>query len=223
VTSYPPPGIPGDTPEPQQPFAGPPPGAYPPPPGYGYPPPGFGYPPPPPPGYGYPPPYSFGEPPAPVPGGRKAGMGPRLGGFVIDLIITTVISVLLGAFLHVLFGSALTLHFVTLTKPDGSTQTFTFSPFSSLTSWVVALVYFGCFVGLRGATPGHLVAGLRVVDVNTGQYIGFWRAMLRALVLLVTGAICTLGYWSPFFDSTRRQGWHDMSARAVVIPSRRRG
>jgi hypothetical protein len=31
--------------------------------------------------------------------------------------------------------------------------------------------------------------------------------------------VCTLGYWSPFFDSDRRQGWHDKAANAVVIPA----
>ena len=35
-----------------------------------------------------------------------------------------------------------------------------------------------------------------------------------------SGALCLVGYFSPFFDSTRRQGWHDKSANAVVIPAK---
>jgi hypothetical protein len=49
--------------------------------------------------------------------------------------------------------------------------------------------------------------------------IGFGRALLRWLVLTVTGALCTLGYWSPFFDDNRR-GWHDKASRAIAINSR---
>jgi hypothetical protein len=38
--------------------------------------------------------------------------------------------------------------------------------------------------------------------------------------MVITGAICTLGYWSPFFDAERRQGWHDKAAGSVVVPTR---
>ena len=33
----------------------------------------------------------------------------------------------------------------------------------------------------------------------------------------ITGAICTLGYWSPFFDKERRRGWHDKASNAMAI------
>jgi uncharacterized RDD family membrane protein YckC len=149
-------------------------------------------------------------------------MGQRFGGLVIDWIVTWIVAVIVTAILRGIFGDALTLHLGHYTNASGNTVVFAFSPVQNVSLFVIQLVYFGSFVGLRGATPGHLAAGLRVVDMNTGQHIGFWRAALRALVMLITGGICTLGYWSPFFDSTRRQGWHDMSARAVVIPARRR-
>jgi uncharacterized RDD family membrane protein YckC len=73
---------------------------------------------------------------------------------------------------------------------------------------------------MRGQTLGHRAAGIRVVDLATGALIGPGRAAVRWLVLGVTGAVCTLGYWSPFFDSERRQGWHDKASRSVVVPSR---
>ena len=84
----------------------------------------------------------------------------------------------------------------------------------------IGVAYSAYFVGMHGQTLGHRAAGIRVVDVNTGGLIGPGRGALRYFVLSVTGAICTLGYWSPFFDSQRRQGWHDKATNSVVIPAR---
>jgi uncharacterized RDD family membrane protein YckC len=89
-----------------------------------------------------------------------------------------------------------------------------------LLALVVGAVYSGLLVGLTGRTVGHRAAGLRVVDVETGAHIGVARAAARWVVLAATGAVFTLGYWSPFFDATRRQGWHDKAVRSVVVPSR---
>jgi uncharacterized RDD family membrane protein YckC len=188
--SYPQYPNPGQQPPGQQPPGQPP---------YGS---GYGYPaaPPPPPGGGY------GPPPAPVPGGRRASMGNRFGGLVVDTIIVAVIAAIIaipfGAYKH--HGGSFNS---SQTKVD-------------LIALVVGLAYYGFFVGVQGQTIGHRAASIRVVDVNNGGVIGVGRAMLRWVVLAISGAICTLGYWTPFFDSQRRQGWHDKAASAVVIPTR---
>ena len=216
-SSYPPPPPSGQPAYPPPPVYGqptyppPPPGQspYPPVPPYG------GYPAAPPPGYGYG--YGYGYPVPPVPGGQLAGMGARLGGLLLDGLILgvpfAIIAAVAGAFKTKqtcdAFGSC--------------TQSFNFNA----TWWIVELiglavgvVYSSLLVGLQGQTIGHRAAGIRVVDVNTGGLIGPGRAAGRWVVLSVTGAICTLGYWSPFFDSTRRQGWHDKAVNSVVIPNR---
>jgi uncharacterized RDD family membrane protein YckC len=105
---------------------------------------------------------------------------------------------------------------------DVCTKHFDFSSgtTANLIGIVIGILYVGYFVGLRTQTVGHMAVGIKVVDVNTGAAIGFGRAALRWIVLGVTGAICTLGYWTPFFDKQRRQGWHDKAAKSVAIPSR---
>lgn len=177
----------------------------------GYPPPQGGYPSAPPPGYGY------GYPQPAVPGGRIAGMGARFGGLVLDSVILAVPTVIIAA-------STGAFHSKRSCDAFGScTRTYNFSA-----GWVVDLVglalgivYWGLLVGLQGQTIGHRAAGIRVVDVRSGGLIGPGRAILRWLVISITGAICTLGYWSPFFDNSgRRQGWHDKAANSVVIPAR---
>jgi uncharacterized RDD family membrane protein YckC len=213
-------GPPGAAPPPGQQFpptygppgAAPPPGQqYPPtygqpgvPPPYGqYP--QYGYPPTP--GYGYP-------PPAPVPGGRLAGMGSRFGGLVLDSLILAVPVVIIGALAGAFHSSRTCDAFGTCTRSYNFSTTWTLD----LISIAVGLVYAALFVGLQGQTLGHRAVGIRVVDAQTGGLIGPGRAALRWFVLIITGALCTLGYWSPFFDSQRRQGWHDKAADSVVIP-----
>jgi uncharacterized RDD family membrane protein YckC len=85
--------------------------------------------------------------------------------------------------------------------------------------WIVAaFAYFGYFNGVKQQTIGKRVMKIKVVDANTGGPIGLGKALLRYLVLSITGAICTIGYWSPFFDSTKRyQGWHDKAASSFVV------
>ena len=164
----------------------------------------------PPPGYGFPPQV------APVPGGRLASMAARFGGLVLDTVIiaipTVIIEVIIGGF-HSdrtcdAFGNCTSSYNFSVGLP------------ADLIGLLLSLAYVAYFVGVKTQTPGHRAAGIRVVSADTGVAIGPGRAMLRQFVLVVTGALCTLGYWSPFFDSTRRQGWHDKSASAVVIPAR---
>jgi uncharacterized RDD family membrane protein YckC len=83
---------------------------------------------------------------------------------------------------------------------------------------VLAFGYYGYFNGVKQQTIGKRIMSIKVVDGATGGPIGLGKALLRYLVLAITGAICTLGYWSPFFDGTKRnQGWHDKSANSFVV------
>lgn len=133
------------------------------------------------------------SPARPVPGGRCASMGARFGGLVIDWIVVLVPSVLISLFT----GGVTTGHSITCSTYSGlCTQTTTYQP-----SWtfqllflLFGLVYFSYFVGVRGRTLGHRTVGIRVVDLTTNSPIGVPRVALRWIILLVTGAVCTLGF-----------------------------
>ena len=74
----------------------------------------------------------------------------------------------------------------------------------------------------RGGTIGKRMMGVRVVDLDTGAWIGPARSAVRYLVLGLEGIPCYLGYLSPFLDKTGRlRGWHDMAAsdRVVAVPT----
>jgi uncharacterized RDD family membrane protein YckC len=124
--------------------------------------------------------------------GSVAGMGARFGAFLIDVIILAVV----GFILRILFGQDL----------------------SSLLNLIMGFAYFGYLIGAKQQTLGMRVLNIRVVDATNGGPIGIGRGLLRYLVQSLTGLLCLVGYFSPFFDGTKRyQGWHDKAASDFVV------
>jgi uncharacterized RDD family membrane protein YckC len=117
-----------------------------------------------------------------------AGFGPRLLAFAIDWLIFFVVSVPL------------------------SLLAFELSP-------VMPLLGAAAVVGfwrLRGATPGKLAVGVRIVDARTGATPGTGRLVLRLLCYVLSAAPLYLGFLWIAVDR-RRQGWHDKIAGTLVI------
>lgn len=52
---------------------------------------------------------------------------------------------------------------------------------------VAAFLYYGLFYSKRGATPGKMVMGLRVVDSVTGANVTLWKAFFRETI----GKLCS--------------------------------
>ena len=180
------------------------------------------YPPPPgSPAYGQTPQGGWGGGPMPPPDPRsvsgapgRASMSARFGALIIDTVLLGVVGFILGFAL-----GGYRFHTTRVCDSAGvCTKQFHVSGglTVNLITALLGLVYFSYLVGVRTQTLGHRVAGVRVVDLATGSPIGLGRGFLRWLVLGVTGALCTLGYWSPFFDSNRR-GWHDKASRAIAV------
>lgn len=81
-------------------------------------------------------------------------------------------------------------------------------------------------LGLRGATPGMALTGLRLEAAGTGGPIGLPAALRRQAVLALAGpptfglGLATLA-WTAATDPTgRRRGWHDEVAGSVVVDVR---
>ena len=146
---------------------------------------------------------------------NRASMGSRFGGLVIDFILLSVVTGILGA----IFG----LHAATSSNScsGGVCQSsFNIGWGFDLLGFAIGLVYTGYFVGMRTQSIGHRVVGIKVVDLTTGGPIGPGRGALRWFVLGITGAIFTLGYWSPFFDKERHRGWHDKATNSMAVTAR---
>jgi uncharacterized RDD family membrane protein YckC len=73
----------------------------------------------------------------------------------------------------------------------------------------------GWIEGQRGYTPGKFVMHLRVVDASSGELLGGRRGLLRRS-MWVLGGWLVFGWASIAWDP-RRQGWHDKTAKSVVV------
>jgi uncharacterized RDD family membrane protein YckC len=83
---------------------------------------------------------------------------------------------------------------------------------------VVGVAYFGYLEGSRsGQTIGKRMLGIRVIDFDNGEAIGFGRAVIRYFGRWVSAIAIFLGYFWMLWDRERRC-WHDKFANNVVVP-----
>ena len=88
--------------------------------------------------------------------------------------------------------------------------------------WDVFLGYIVPFVATiwlwttLGATPGKLVAKLKIVDAETGSKLSIGQAFIRYIAYIPAMLVFFLGFIWVAFDK-KKQGWHDKIAGTVVI------
>lgn len=71
----------------------------------------------------------------------------------------------------------------------------------------------------KGATPGKMLLGIKVVDSETFGHIGFFRGAIRYLAYMAALLPAMIGvFWIGW--NRRKRGWHDMLAGTVVIKNR---
>lgn len=95
-------------------------------------------------------------------------------------------------------------------------------PYSPALTLVVELVlyigYFALFESLFGATPGKLILGICVVQVD-GRPCTFTKALIRGVMRLVDGLF--FGVVAAFnMQAPRRQRWGDKRARTMVVSAK---
>ena len=77
--------------------------------------------------------------------------------------------------------------------------------------------YYGLFNKYRGATPGKLVLGMRVLHNDSGTYLGLWRTLLRDyLGKLCCGLTLGIGFLMVAFRKDKR-GLHDFISNTRVL------
>ena len=146
----------------------------------------------------------------------------RLVAFIIDVIITLVLAAVIGSLvvvfvppLHVFIRSAGCFPDPGFGLADEIFPPlifFAFTMFHKVLCWL----YFALFQSSpRQATPGKMMLGLFVTDIN-GRRISFLRALGRALGRELSQIICWLGYVLALFTA-RKQTLHDMVAGTLVL------
>jgi uncharacterized RDD family membrane protein YckC len=82
---------------------------------------------------------------------------------------------------------------------------------------VLSLAYVIGFTGAKGATPGKMALGLRVVREDGGPQVGYGKAFMREIVgKLVSGVVLYVGFLVAGFRADKK-GWHDMIAGTQVV------
>lgn len=141
---------------------------------------------------------------SPAPAQAYAGFLRRLGAFLVDVIILSIVNLPL---------SFLLTSFMT---PDGR-----LTPMGSIIQLIMALipaVYFVYFTYKKGATPGKNVLKIKVVRED-GQPLTLMNVILRETInRFVASIIFNLGYLWIIWDD-KKQGWHDKLAQTIVIRS----
>jgi uncharacterized RDD family membrane protein YckC len=122
--------------------------------------------------------------------GEAAGFWRRFAAALIDGILLGIVSGILRAILG-------------------------FGPGTGLGS-LGSFVYFTYFHGRTGQTPGDAALGIRVVDIDTGEVIGYGRAFGRALVSIVSAVVIVLGYLWMIWDK-HKQTWHDKAVSSLPV------
>lgn len=137
--------------------------------------------------------------PAPAPwtpaaGSPHAGFGARALATLLDGVVLSAVTLLLGA----LFG----------VEPGNASLS------------VLGVAYFSLLEGSpSGQTVGKKALGIRVLDLHTGRPIGPVRAMLRHLARTLSALALLLGYLWMLWDR-EHQTWHDKLLGAVVVRER---
>ncbi|MEA2434417.1 MAG: hypothetical protein QOG54_1874 [Actinomycetota bacterium] len=84
---------------------------------------------------------------------------------------------------------------------------------------LVGTIYFTLTEGSgSGQSLGKKLAGLRVIDFNTGGPIGYGRAFLRQIGKLISFIPLGLGFFWMLWDG-QKQTWGDKMATSIVVPN----
>ena len=82
---------------------------------------------------------------------------------------------------------------------------------------IIAFPYYGWFYSQRGASFGKIVMGLKVIDVQTGERLSYWRGFIReTLGKYISLAIGGLGFALIFFRRDHR-ALHDLIFETTVL------
>ena len=139
------------------------------------------------------------------PGVEVAPLGKRFVAYLIDISVPVVVSAFIGLFLPTTSGGlriglSVVSALVTL-------------------AWVLLLWF---RLATRAATPGMRVMKLQLVGFYDGRPIGLARALIRGVILwLVTSTFIVLIVMVIMLIlHPRKQGWHDLASKSVMIKER---
>jgi uncharacterized RDD family membrane protein YckC len=160
-----------------------------------------------------------------------AGFWKRFAAWIIDFLILLVPSIIIFVKTGVMDAY---MHLIILMKSGSTPETIkaaaeALKSATLVPGIIVAIIGFAYYVLLEGskwqATFGKLALGIRVTDME-GHAPDFARCAIRNAIRLLNAVQIPFIGFIPFFSyiatawTTRKQGWHDMAAKALVLNGR---
>lgn len=133
---------------------------------------------------------------------RYAGFWIRVVAHIIDGLLILAISLPVA---YLLFGSA---------QPPAEPTPETMMADLVMAAAIAVIVIL--FWRLRGATPGKMLCGIRIVDAESLQPLSTGQCIGRYFAYIVSALPLLLGYFWVAVDR-RKQGFHDKLAGSVVV------
>jgi uncharacterized RDD family membrane protein YckC len=135
---------------------------------------------------------------------EAAAMGGRIVAKVLDIVIMTAVAAAV---------ELVSRHFFPFRSGDGPGVAFVVV---LLVNMFIGMAYMVGFVGRFGATPGKMIMGMRVVDMDGGE-VGYWRAFIRyAGEFVVVPVTLFVGYLVALFDAGNRTLYDRIAGTRVV-------
>ena len=137
-----------------------------------------------------------------------AGFWVRLGATVIDTILFLLVTMPL---MYWAYGDYYLY-----------SEDFILGGWDFLLNWIFPFIASVIFWVYRSATPGKMALKLQVLSAETGEPLSTEKAMLRYIAYYASILPVFLGFiWIAF--SSKKQGWHDLIAKTVVVRPTNRG
>lgn len=153
--------------------------------------------------------YGGTPPPAYLPTECFGGFWIRFVAYIIDAIILFIPSLIVKAIIYAGFGIGMNALFGSTTPHQPA------DGINSLISLALNCAYWTYFTVAKGATPGKLILGLRVVDEN-GMHIGWGRAIGRFFAMILSTCLFLIGFIMVGFHEKKR-GLHDLICGTYVV------
>lgn len=152
-------------------------------------------------------------PPSGLPTAAFGGFWVRVVAYLIDALILAIPSWMISLAVLAVFGVPLSAAFDFQAQAD---PRYAFaSNVGTLLQILLAWGYVAIFLVSKGATPGKMAFGLRVVDEH-GMYCGFGRATGRYFAEILSCCLVAAGYIMIAFHEQKR-GLHDLMCGTYVV------
>lgn len=136
---------------------------------------------------------------------RYAGFWIRFGAYIIDAIIVGIAANIV----------VMPISFAMIRGNDNPMANLGLQGILILFQMALACGYFGYFLSTKGATPGKLLLGLKVIR-SDGSGLSFARGAARYLSMIVSSLILLIGFIIAAFDAEKR-ALHDHLCDTRVV------